>query len=322
MNDIENIEKNIIKNHTKRVTCFAHFDKNNTIQDYVIYYLKELKKVSDIIIFVSDSNLPDTEIEKIRPYINHSIAQKHGEYDFGSYKRGYFYAKENNLFENCEELIFANDSCYGPLFPFEDMFNKMTPQNVDFWGVTENNEGITGIIDAYRHIQSYFMVFKSQIFNNELFIDFIKNIKQELSKEEIIAKYEIGLSKFLHEQGFTSDSYCEIAKQIPNAFHSKIKELIIYNQMPIVKRSIFLNSIPDISNSFFKKYTNYDYKLIKKDIKKYGKKLTFSEKIKHLRKRIIIIHLNSHEQKISLFGKTLFDSTANKNSVQYIKDGK
>lgn len=29
----------------KRTAVFAHYDKNNLIQDYVVYYLSELKSV-------------------------------------------------------------------------------------------------------------------------------------------------------------------------------------------------------------------------------------------------------------------------------------
>ena len=68
---------------------FAHYDKYNSIQEYVLYYLKELRKVADTIIFVSDSNLPESEISKVQPLVKLVIATPHGEYDFGSYKRGF-----------------------------------------------------------------------------------------------------------------------------------------------------------------------------------------------------------------------------------------
>ena len=37
----------------KRVVIFAHYDKDNIVDDYVIYYLKALKEVASEIIFVS-----------------------------------------------------------------------------------------------------------------------------------------------------------------------------------------------------------------------------------------------------------------------------
>ncbi|MFM7702988.1 MAG: sugar nucleotide-binding protein, partial [Alphaproteobacteria bacterium] len=35
-------------------TIFAHYDKDQIIDDYVIFYLENLRKISDYIIFVSD----------------------------------------------------------------------------------------------------------------------------------------------------------------------------------------------------------------------------------------------------------------------------
>ena len=33
----------------KRLAIFAGYDKDNIIDDYVVYYIKELKKIADII---------------------------------------------------------------------------------------------------------------------------------------------------------------------------------------------------------------------------------------------------------------------------------
>ena len=158
----------------KRVVVFAHYDLHNCIQDYVVYYIKELQKIAEKIIFVSDCELSEAELSKIAPHVVQSIAYHHGEYDFGSYKRGYQWANENGLLDDCEEFILANDSCYAPLFPFSEMFSKMSIKELDFWGVTANPEGLE-IVDGkpianfQDHIQSYFIVFKPQVFKSDIF---------------------------------------------------------------------------------------------------------------------------------------------------------
>ena len=100
----------------KILAVFAGYDKDNIIDDYVVYYIKELKKIADII-YVSDCNMLDNELNKISEHCIHLINGHHGEYDFGSYKRGYLYAKENNILQNYNKIIFCNDSCYGPFSP-------------------------------------------------------------------------------------------------------------------------------------------------------------------------------------------------------------
>lgn len=274
----------------KRVAIFAHYDNKNVIQDYVIYYLKELKKVVDKIVFVSDSDVQNKEVEKINDFIDFTIIGRHGEYDFGSYKRGFQCAKENRLLENCEELIFVNDSCYAPLFPFENMFSKMSPKDLDFWGATANPNGIEVKDDKVsennvEHVQSYFVVFKPQVFKSECFDKFITSVKKENTKEEVIAYYEVGMSELLANNGFKYDVYCPLSKKIEGA-HLKIYDVLItQNKSPFIKRSILLYknrklAYPVFARELIRFYTNYDYKLIETDKKTNEIKLN---KIKHIK---------------------------------------
>ena len=117
----------------RRTAIFAHYDKDNKIEDYVIYYLRGLSQVADKIVFVSDCDLEAEELKKISELTINNIVGRHGEYDFGSYKRGFMYCSTQRLLLDCEELIFANDSCYAPLYPVEEMFSEMRDENIDFW---------------------------------------------------------------------------------------------------------------------------------------------------------------------------------------------
>ena len=228
----------------KRTAVFAHYDKNNLIQNYVVYYLSELKKCAEKIIFVSDSDVLPEELKKIEGIVEQSIIGRHGEYDFGSYKRGFLYAKENNLLTACEELILANDSCYAPLFPFKEMFSVMSQKTIDFWGATSSDSGIKkedeDIYCRFNHIQSYFIVFKPAVFNSDIFNNFITSVKKENTKEEIVIKYEMGMTHLLEENGFKCDSYCELSKKVPSAHTAAYINLIRHDKSPFLKREITL----------------------------------------------------------------------------------
>lgn len=72
----------------KRAAVFAHYDRDNIVDAYVLEYLRQLQAVAETIVFVSDSDVPPDEVAKVAPFCAHTIAGRHGEYDFGSYKRG------------------------------------------------------------------------------------------------------------------------------------------------------------------------------------------------------------------------------------------
>jgi rhamnosyltransferase len=179
----------------KRIVIFAHFDQGNIIDSYVIRYLMALKKITPDIIFSSDCNLADSEIRKLDGICIKVLAQKHGEYDFGSHKRGL----ENLDLSQYDELLLINDSCY-LIGDLEVVFSSMEKSPADFWGMTQNRK-------IKEHIQSYFMAFRKKVFLHEEFLKFYKNIKIQEDKKLIIANYEAGLSKLLLDLGFKKDSF-------------------------------------------------------------------------------------------------------------------
>jgi lipopolysaccharide biosynthesis protein len=279
-----------------RTVIFAHYDKNNKIENYVIFYLKELKKIAKNIVFVSDCNLNEEEIVKLSNITHHIIAKRHGEYDFGSYKYGYLYAKENNLL-NTEELILANDSCFGPLISFENIWNEINKKECDFWGINQND------IDVDFHIQSFFMVFKENVFKNELFDNFITSIKKQENKDEIIKKYEIGLSKLLLGNGFKAQSFCNYPSD------RKVTQDLVFNKTaPLIKKWEILELYPKLTKLICQKIIKrlnsaYDIDLIIDYTKKHSNK-KLKNNLKIIRR--ILIDIKLKRKKFCVLGKNLF----------------
>ena len=57
----------------KRTVVFAYWDKDITIDEYVLYYLNKLNQISDNIVFSSDCDIVESELEKIIQYTTHII---------------------------------------------------------------------------------------------------------------------------------------------------------------------------------------------------------------------------------------------------------
>lgn len=257
----------------RRAVVFAHYDKDNLIDDYVVYYVSALKKAGCDVVFVSCKELAQTELEKLNGLVIHTITENHDEYDFGSYKRGFLYL-EPKLSEY-DELIFANDSCYGPLYPISEVFAEMEKKNCDFWGITKNNFGYIKQFKHYfvrrTHIQSYFIAFKNNIFTQEFFANFINSIKHEQEKRDIIINYEIGLSELLIKQGYRFAVLADAYNRINNASVLKWRQLILRYKMPFFKCSLPRLAKRNIMTvegyqDVIKEVSNYPCKLIVNNI--------------------------------------------------------
>lgn len=185
----------------KRYAVFAGYNPDGTIHPYVITYLKGLNEVADGVVYVADSILKPEEEEKLKPLTIHYENVRHEEYDFGSYKRGFNWLKNNGYLEKADELILANDSCYAPITSFKPMFKAMDKRkDLDFWGDLRN------IVFGW-HIQSYFLVFRKKVFNTaefEVFLDFVLHQKHKM---DYVIQYEVQLTRKLEKSGYKWGTY-------------------------------------------------------------------------------------------------------------------
>ena len=224
----------------KRLAIFAHYDKQCIVDEYVVLYLESLKKSVDKIIFVSDCILSADELKKIDHLVFATICEEHGEYDFGSYKRGFFFAK--NSLENYDELVILNDSCY-LTSSLEAVFKEMTTRRAyDFWGLTLNQ-------DCHpEHVQSYFLVFTKKVFTSDVFLKFFDSVKKEKNKASIILNYEIGLTIKLVEAGYKKDAFIKKAFQYnPTCSEDFFSELIPAG-FPLIMIELLLKNPNSVKN--------------------------------------------------------------------------
>ena len=250
-----------------RVAVFASFSSKGKVADYIIYYLKNLKKVCDAIIFVTDNPLLPSEADKIKDLVFHIEAKRHGEYDFGSYERGLAYLRKEQLLASDDSLILCNDSCYGPIYPFEPIFEEMEKrENVDFWGLASNNE-------VTYHLQSYFLVFSPKVMTSFDLDSFLNKTAKEYNTRQIILKYEVQLTPYLQNLGYNAASYLPDIIETPTWSQVKINKTIfpytIISQyhFPLIKKKVFF---PDVE---FEMHLQEDPRDVLKFLKKQNPEL-------------------------------------------------
>lgn len=215
----------------KRLAIFAFYNGKGHINDYVVTYLEYLKEVSDSIIFVADNEPNIKELSKIYPLVSHIESYHHGEYDFGSYKIGFNYAKKHYLLDDVDEIILCNDSCFC-VDSLKPAFDKMDTKSCDFWSMTASNE-------YELHLQSFFLVVKKNLFSSELFSNYLNNVKHLDNFLEIVKTYEIPLKKTFEQKSYKGISFIKAPEKFnPTFFPIKCMKA----KMPLVKRKIFTES--------------------------------------------------------------------------------
>ena len=216
----------------RRAAVFALYSANGKIENYVLSYLRKLKKHADAIVIFANCPIFPAETEKLDELAVYCEFRQHDEYDFGSYKRGFNYLKQNGLLKGAEEVIFCNCSCF-VAGDFDNVFSKIEADKDpnSFWGMIDSHE-------FQYHLQSYFYLFKRNVWNHHSFLNFINDIKKQPHKFAVIQNYELKLTRHLHNFGFKPNC---ILKSKNNPFG--VSNLTLYpayclkQGVPLIKKS-------------------------------------------------------------------------------------
>ena len=187
----------------RRTAVFASHSSDGRISERVLFYLRGLGEVADNIVFVASNPLLPGEEGKLAGLVAEILAESHAEYDFGSYRRGLRIAHERNLLDPgfADELVLCNDSCYGPVFPFAEMFGAMRGRNCDFWGMTANEE-----LGA-KHLQSFFLVFRRKTLDDGALDRFLDGVVALPGRGGVVLRYETALTETLRGAGLRPGSF-------------------------------------------------------------------------------------------------------------------
>jgi lipopolysaccharide biosynthesis protein len=184
--------------NTKRLFLFAGYSADGIVDDALVYYVKTLNNFGDVILFL-DCNCKSSELSKLKPYCKYVNATRHGEYDFGSYKRGFQYARDNNLLGKYDYVYIVNDSVFGPLFDMSDIISKMDTMESDACGIVISKH------KTHSFMESWFVRLNKKIVLSDWFDEFISGVTTQPTKNRVTVKYEHGLSKIISEHNLSWD---------------------------------------------------------------------------------------------------------------------
>ena len=280
----------------KRICLFAGYDSNNIIHDYVVYYLKELSTVADVY-YMADNEISDDEKEKIAPYVKASYGINHKKYDFGSWQELIKIIGWEKLSEY-DELILANDSVFGPLYPMKKLFEKLEQDRQwDICGINKNNY-------LKWHLSSYFLVFKKKAFINDIFINHINSVTFEAKNTHVIDKYEVPFM----EKFYNNNYNVKVLMKHVGIDNNKWKEYII-NGMPFIKKKAFqdCDTYKNIEGwkDFVKENTTYPMELMESalgNIDSIVKKKQLKSRLKKLRRNLLRVNIKKDKIKINILG--------------------
>jgi len=209
----------------KRLFLIAGYEAKGNINPAIVHQVRELSKHGDCV-FVMDYDARESELAKLKTYCIYTLAIRHREYDFGSYKRGFTWAMENLDLSNYDFMYMLNDSVYGPLFDIESYLKEMESFGTEAFGMVKKTGG------RFEHIQSWFIGMTKTVFLSQWFKQFILSVKQLKTKTDVTELYENGFTQQLNDKEIQWKCLYNIYNR---GIYNRIKHLFKI-RMPFMKK--------------------------------------------------------------------------------------
>ena len=172
-----------------------------------------------------------------------------------------------------DELVLANDSCF-LLRPLGDVFETMNARACDWWGLQAtamefNHDDLDdpaaqmSLEEAkrrlvgprrwndvnYLHLSSYLLVFRAPVIADRGFRYRLDTVVGQRTKELVVHKYEVGLSRYLMDVAFEFDTWVEALYPFHPLYSRRFFELV-HAGFPSVKRNFLAENprfVPDFA---------------------------------------------------------------------------
>lgn len=243
----------IANKNNNRLAIYVYQDNAGIVDQYALYFLKELKKCVSNLVVVVNGSVNNQGYEALKIIADTVLLRANEGYDISAYK----YAVEYLGWEEIgkyDEHMFVNSSLFGPFYPFTEMFDTMNQRDIDFWGVTKFHEceyTFRGCKYDYtpEHIQSSFLVIRNSMATNLKYQEVWNELPILENYEDAIALFELPFTKESIEKGFVADVYIDTTDLDGYTRYPLMMmadELVVNRRCPILKQKSFSQWYYDI----------------------------------------------------------------------------
>lgn len=238
----------------RRLGVFVFYDPHGIVDDYVLYLLREMRSVCTEMITICNGKLTDEGKSRLLRHSGSVFCRENRGMDAGALKDFFIRFSSREYWSSFDELVWFNDTCYGPLIPIKDVFAEMEQrESCDFWGITAHARSSARWpshrnMSIEEHLQSYFIVVKQPLLGDDRFWRFWKDIMISDDFHETVANYELSLTRAFASWGYRYGVFCDTRSRdtnpdnVCNPTAEAMYLLVSRYRCPFVKRKSFIRT--------------------------------------------------------------------------------
>lgn len=188
----------------KRLIVYLLWDPRGEVDDYVDYKLRSLRPFAEHIFVVVNGTLTDRGRRRLDAVADTVMTRENVGFDVWGYKEAL--ERIGDGIASYDEVILMNYTWFGPVNPFEPVFDRMNALEVDYWGMTDhaklrpNPFTRKGVLHA--HIQSHWIAVRPSLFLSEDWRRYWDEMPPIVSYTDSILSHESKFTHHFHSRGF------------------------------------------------------------------------------------------------------------------------
>ena len=210
----------------RRAIILAHHDPDGIVDPHVIHALRAYRALTDRLVVVSTSlrRLPDELVGTVDTF----LPRENVGYDFGSWQAGLRMLSPSGGVDAAgfDEVVCVNDSVYGPLFDPAPMFTDPRTAGADLWGMVISTQPPRhGGTIPRPHLQSWFLAARRALLASSCWSDFWSGVVPQSTKDDVISRYEVGLSEQVMAAGFRIAALYDAGREVHPGWRDVMADL-------------------------------------------------------------------------------------------------
>lgn len=246
-------------NKLSRLGIFVFFDPQGIVDRYVIQLLTALRPNFGRLVVVSNTALNEDAADLLREQCDSLFFRENKGLDAAAFKQALTSFCGWEEVKKYDEVVLINDTFFGPIHSFDDMFTEMSRKDVDFWGMSAGyyqRDGWKWTKYGYipDHIQTFFVAFRREMVCSDAFQNYWNSYNDNLTTfREVVSQHEMVMTKYFQDLGFRWDVYADSARYKSkykdenfNLYFYQANNMMKEMKFPVLKRKVLNADIPEL----------------------------------------------------------------------------
>lgn len=227
----------------RRLAIIAHYDRAGRLGGYVGHFVEHLRPFVEHVILVVNGDLTSEARAAAAAVADRVIYRDNTGFDVYAYREGF--AAAEPLLDEIDEVLLLNTTFYAPVRPLAPVFEAMSRDDIDFWGLTDHPEvrpnPITHGPALRRHIQSYWLAVRRRVYRSAAWRQYWDRMPPIEHYLDAVAYNEGRFTHYFEAAGFHSAvAFPHTLVPVENAT-MEAPDLLVEAGCPIVKRRLLFH---------------------------------------------------------------------------------